>query len=143
MFSGARKSSCKATRGEAGFALYEVMIALAILGLAAAAATTAVTSSLNRGSQARAVSAATLEAQSVLSRIGQETPLKPGETLIEMTGGRTARVRVSPAGDLLDQMAPPADQAPRVRVYRVALDVADADGNTLVHLVTYRLAGTP
>jgi prepilin-type N-terminal cleavage/methylation domain-containing protein len=83
------------TDRRAGFTLVEVLAALAIAGLAFAVALPMLSESLSGGAAAATEQQATLAAQSLLARVGQDIPLTDG-TLHGQDGALSWTVEITP-----------------------------------------------
>jgi general secretion pathway protein I len=102
----------------AGFTLVEVLVALAIAGLAFGVALPIIAEALGGGAAAEAEAAATLTAQSLLGRVGQDIALADG-TLSGRDGDRTWKVEIAPW-----QMDDAARPGFGVQAHRVAVSVS-------------------
>jgi general secretion pathway protein I len=94
---------------ERGFTLVELLVALAILGVALGVLFTAISASLDRTRESRNEMIATSLVQSLLARAGTERTLASGTTSGTYTNGFRWRLRVRPYGDDDDRKAWSAD----------------------------------
>jgi prepilin-type N-terminal cleavage/methylation domain-containing protein len=105
-------------RGEAGFSLIEVVVALALLGLVLAVLTDSVRTGLSGASRAAALAPPLALAEAKLAAVGITAPLSPGATSGEDAGGIAWRVVVDDYRD--DGVDAPSSDAPGVpKLYRV------------------------
>jgi general secretion pathway protein I len=121
---------------DAGFAILETLVALAILAIALGVLLAVLTDGIGRQGRAEKLAEATLHAQSLLARVGADAPLKAGATTGTLPSGMHWHVLVEPYGDTADRKAWPA------AAYRVTVDVLSEDGEpggALVRLSTLRL----
>jgi prepilin-type N-terminal cleavage/methylation domain-containing protein len=126
-------------RRSAGFTLVEVLVALAITGLAFGVALPVIAEALGGGAAAEAEAAATLTAQALLGRVGQDIALADG-TMTGRDGDRAWTVAITP-------WQPDDDARPGfgVQAHRVAVTV-NWPGRLRVQtltLATLRLASRP
>lgn len=121
---------------EQGFALAEVLVALSILSLICGYLLSIVSDGTARRRDARALSAATEAAQSLLAQVGRELPLLTGERYGTTEHHQPWRMRIERFGDLTDRMEWP------VAGYRVAVEVRwkAAPHSRFVTLTALRLA---
>jgi general secretion pathway protein I len=98
-------------RGGAGFTLIEVLVAVAIAGMALASLAAAMKTGLGNAEAAEQYTEATHRAQSRLDTVGIAIPLTPGEQSGDDGGGFAWRVRISPPQ--VHQTAPPRATDPR------------------------------
>ena len=115
-------SRCKSERGEAGFALVEVLASLAILALALGVLFAVLSDAARRTSHAERLAEASLHAQSLLARVGPEMPLTQGVTAGELPNGLRWQLRIEPYGDAADR------RAWLTGAYKVSAEVAWNDG---------------
>jgi general secretion pathway protein I len=120
---------------DAGFAILETLVALAILAIALGVLLAVFTDGIRRQGRAERLAEATLHAQSLLARVGADVPLKVGVTAGTLASGMHWQVLVEPYGDAADRKAWPAT------AYRVAVEVLEdgAQNDALVRLTTLRL----
>jgi prepilin-type N-terminal cleavage/methylation domain-containing protein len=105
-------------RGEAGFSLIEVVVALALLGLVLAVLIDSVRSGLGSASRAAALAPPLALAEAKLAAVGITAPLAPGDTSGQDASGIGWRVSVDDYRD--DGFAGPSADAPGVpKLYRV------------------------
>jgi prepilin-type N-terminal cleavage/methylation domain-containing protein len=119
-----------------GFTLIEVLVALAIAGLAFGVALPVISESLTGGAAATAEAAAMIEAQSLLARVGQDIGLVDG-TLAGHDGDLSWTIEIAPW-----QPADGTQPGFGVRAHRVAVAVSWPGHNQpqTLRLVTLRLA---
>jgi len=101
--SGATSSGQQTTDTEAGFALIEVIAALAILALSLGVLLSAISDGILRTGQAEKMAEAGSLAQSLLAKVGAELPVRQGETAGDFANGFRWRLRMEPYGDTVDQ----------------------------------------
>jgi general secretion pathway protein I len=121
---------------DAGFAILETLVALAILAIALGVLLAVLTDGIGRQGRAEKLAEATLHAQSLLARVGADVPLKAGMSTGTLPSGMHWQVLVEPYGDAADRKAWPA------AAYRVAVEVMPEDSEPsgpLVRLSTLRL----
>jgi len=129
----------KAGRGEAGFTLIEVVVALALLGLVLALLAGSLRNGLVGASRAAAITPPLAVAEAKLAAIGVTEPLIAGDTSGEDASG--VRWRVSVAD--YDDEGSAASEAPGVpRLYRVTVTATWTQGGAprSLSLDTLRLA---
>jgi general secretion pathway protein I len=122
---------------DAGFAILETLVALAVLAIALGVLLAVLTDGIRRQGRAERLAEATLHAQSLLARVGADVPLKAGTTTGTLPNGMHWQVLVERYGDAADRKAWP------VSAYRVLVDVNSGDGEPsgpLLRLSTLRLA---
>lgn len=121
---------------EAGFTLVEVVVALAILALSLAVLLSVISNGIQRADNAKKLAQAGSLAQSLLAKLGSETPIQQGQTSGEFPEGFRWRVRTEPYGDAVDQRHWP------VAAYTVSVEVlwGNAPDERSVVLTTLRLA---
>jgi general secretion pathway protein I len=120
---------------DAGFAILETLVALAILAIALGVLLAVFSDGIRRQGRAEKLAEATLHAQSLLARVGADVPLRAGVTTGTLPNGMLWQVLVDRYGDAADRKAWAG------RAYRVVVDVLD-DGEQnapLVKLTTLRL----
>jgi general secretion pathway protein I len=125
-----------AERRDAGFTLVETLAALAILAVALGVLLAVFSDGIRRHGQAEQLAIATLEAQSLLARLGVDIPLKAGTATGTLPRGLHWRLHVDRYGDAGDRKAWPSD------AYQVVVEVLSEDGGRgepLARLVTLRL----
>lgn len=139
----------RARRGEhrqAGFSLIEVLVALAIVGLALGAAAATLGIGLSGHEAARDTATAIAIAEEHLAEAGVTAALRP-ERRDGVFAGRFAwRLSIAPYDDPAAHKAAAAfDPRDALRLYRVAVTVAWRDGRRQrqVALSTLRLGRTP
>jgi general secretion pathway protein I len=121
---------------DAGFAILETLVALAILAISLGVLLAVLTDGLRRQGRAETLADAALHAQSLLARVGADMPLTTGATTGTLPNGMRWQVLVERYGDAADRKAWPS------AAYRVAVDVMSEDGGQsapLVRLATLRL----
>ncbi|HEY7550098.1 MAG TPA: hypothetical protein VH913_11350 [Hyphomicrobiaceae bacterium] len=136
MLTQAPHSEEPAERSEGGFAILEMLVALAIVALALGVLLAVLTDGIRRQGRAERLASAVLDAQSLLARVGADAPLRAGVTGGTLANGLRWQLRVEPYGDGADRKAWPA------AAYRVLVEVMaeDDDPNVpLVRLATLRL----
>jgi general secretion pathway protein I len=108
--SPARQAASRATnRGqqttdtEAGFALIEVIAALAILALSLGVLLSVISDGIRRTGQAEKMAEASSLAQSLLAKVGTELPVQQGDMTGELADGFRWRLRMEPYGDSVDR----------------------------------------
>lgn len=87
-----------AARGNDGFTLIEVLVALVILGISLATLLHIFSESLNRARLSQTEMAASALAQSLLAGAGHTLPLRAGDTTGELPNGFTWRLHIEPYG---------------------------------------------
>jgi general secretion pathway protein I len=92
-FSG--RAMCLSWRAVAGFTLIEVLVAVAIAGIALASLTAAIRTGLGNAEAAEQYNEAAHRAQSRLDTVGIVMKLTPGEQSGDDGGGFSWRVRIS------------------------------------------------
>lgn len=120
---------------DAGFAILEVLVALAILAIALGVLLAVFADGIRRQGRAEELAEATLHAQSLLARVGADVPLKVGLTTGALSNGMRWQVRVERYGNAPDRKAWGGG------AYRVVVDVLEDGGQNgpLVNLTTLRL----
>jgi general secretion pathway protein I len=121
---------------DAGFAILETLVALAILAIALGVLLAVITDGIRRQGRAEKLAEATLHAQSLLARVGADVPLKVGATTGTLSNGMHWQVLVERYGDAAERKAWPAG------AYRVVVNVISEGGEQngpLVTLTTLRL----
>jgi general secretion pathway protein I len=102
----------------AGFTIVEVLAALAILSLSLTLLFSTMSEGFHRQQRARAMTEASLLAQSVLARLGTEQPVKPGLTNGDLPNGYRWEVQIAPFGNSSDALEwPIAAYKVDVKVY--------------------------
>lgn len=122
-------------RPQSGFTLLEVVVAVAILGLALAATFEVFTTGFRQSRVSGDRAAALIHAESLLAALDAEGLPEPGASEGRIDDRYRWRMFVTP-------LDPPAEDAnPRVGVYRVEVVVSwgDEDRPRSVHLATLRL----
>lgn len=114
---------------EHGFTLLEVLVALAVLGLALVTICGAISDSLLRTERVAQDEQATALANALLARIGYDLPLRIGLTDGE-DGGLTWRMTVNPV----------KEKASEINVDEVTLTVQNKAGKPLGHWQALRVA---
>jgi len=94
-------------RGENGFTLIEVLVALAILSVSLAVMLQIFSESLHRARVSRMEMAAGAFAQSLLADVGHSVPLRVGDQSGEQPGGFSWKLHVEPYGTADDQKSWP------------------------------------
>jgi general secretion pathway protein I len=133
------RSPTRGRRGiktEAGFALIEVIAALAILALSLGVLLSAISDGIWRTGQAERMAEAGSLAQSLLAKVGTEVPVQQGQTAGELADGFRWRLRMEPYGDTVDRQQWPLD------AFAVSAEVSWGDHGQehSVALTTLRLA---
>lgn len=121
---------------ERGFTLLEVVVALAILGLALSSTLPGISSALRLGSSARDQRLALLWAQSKLDELSMPANLAAGESRGTAADGFVWRARVTPLE------TPGSNRPARDRLVSYQLEVVVERGPTSVRLVS-AAAGRP
>ena len=101
-----------------GFALLEVLVALAILALGLAVLLTVLSDGIGRAGHAERQVKALLHAQSLLAAVGSTIALKPGVTAGQLDGGLRWQVAIEAHADAADR------KAWLVGAYKVSVEVA-------------------
>ena len=128
MSSSARKRR-HARRGEAGFSLIEVVVALALLGMALAVLTDSVRTGLATASRSAAIEPPLAVAEAKLAAVGVTAPLVTGSTSGAETSGIRWRVAVDDYND--DGFdGPSGDTSGVPKLYRVRVTVTWLQGGT-------------
>jgi general secretion pathway protein I len=118
-----------------GFTLVEVLVALAILALSLTLILRTLSSGLFYQQRAKMLAEATLQAQSLLARIGADLPLVPGRVEGETASALSWQIEIAPYGDTADRRAwPAAAYTADVRVY-----AGRPSAEPLVQFTTIRL----
>ena len=128
--SPAESRSC--ARGDprqGGFTLLEVLVALAILGVAMVATLQALSGGLESTRRAKATAEALLLARSLLDQVGTEVPLVAGTTTGDFNADTHWTVRIARRSD---------DQADRFALFDVAVTITEMH-KEVVTLATLRL----
>jgi general secretion pathway protein I len=123
-------------RRDAGFTLIETLAALAILSIALGVLLAVFGDGIRRQGRAEQLAMATLQAQSLLARVGINIPLKAGVATGTLARGLHWRLQVDHYGDAGDRKAWPSE------AYQVVVEVSSDNGNAsepLVKLETLRL----
>jgi general secretion pathway protein I len=122
-------------RGQSGFTLVEVVIALGILALSLSVVFGALSNGIWQVRQADAGAQAGLLVQSVLARVGTEVPLREGQAEGQFPGGFGWHLLVQGFGDAADRQVWP------VSAYAVTAEVfwEDASQRRSVLVRTLRL----
>jgi general secretion pathway protein I len=121
-------------RGDAGFTLIETLAALAILAIALGVLLAVLGDGIRRQGRAEQLAMATLQAQSLLARVGIDIPLKAGVATGTLARGLHWRLNVDPHGDAGDRKAWPRE------AYQVVVEVLSENrSEPLVRLTTLRL----
>ena len=133
-------SQSRADKREAGFTLLEVLVALAILGVALVASMQALSGALAGTRRAEAAGQALLTARSLLDRVGTELPIAAGSQSGSATGlAWTISIARHPEPERKDkQHESELAYAP----FDIVVSVA-AEGAAPVTLSTTRLARLP
>ena len=127
-------------RGQAGFTLLEVLIALAIMGVALVASMQALSGGLAGTRRAEAAGQALLTARSLMDRVGTELPVAPGSQSGSEAGlSWTIAIARRPEPAKKDQQAATDRSLP---AFDVVVTVA-AEGASPVSLTTIRLGRLP
>jgi general secretion pathway protein I len=126
----------RATDSELGFALVEVVVALAILALALGVILGVISNGVRQTDNARKLVEAGQLAQSLLARLGTDMPIAPGQTTGEFAGGYRWRMRTEPYGPAPDRASG------AIAAYTVSVEVLWGEGapERSVQLTTLRLA---
>jgi len=123
-------------RRDAGFSLIEVLVSLAVAGIALGAAFVLFGTALRGNAQAERTTMATLIAESKLAEAGMAAPLRPGRTTGRIGDGYAWATEVRP-------YRPPGEDADvtlPVRAFEVVVSVSwGDDGRNPVSLRTLRL----
>lgn len=122
-------------RGEAGFTLVEVIVALAMLSIGLSLVLSLISGGLNRtGSAGRMAEAGSL-AQSLLAQVGTDWPIKPDDRGGSSPNGYRWHLTMFPYGDPVTQNEMP------VGLYRVSAQVEwdEGVGSRSYALTTLRL----
>jgi general secretion pathway protein I len=136
MLTGEPRPDDLVGRTDGGFTLIETLVALAILSIALSVLLTVFGDGIRRQGRAEQLAMATLQAQSLLARVGVDIPLKTGAATGALSKGLHWRLHVDRYGDAGDRKAWPSD------AYQVVVEVVSEEGNRnepLVRLVTLRL----
>lgn len=115
-------SFAKVSSKEAGFALLEVLVALAILALTLSVLVGVLSDGVGRARQAEALAEAGLRARSLLARVGTEIPLRQGLTTGQFANGLRWQLRIEVYGDATERRAWP------VGAYSVSAEIVWHDG---------------
>ena len=107
---------------QAGFALIEVLVALAISALALSVLFAVLSDGARRTSHAEKLARAALQAQSLLAAVGSQIALKQGLTTGQLDDGLRWQLRIDGYGDSADRRAWP------VTAYQVSVEMAWTDG---------------
>jgi general secretion pathway protein I len=136
MLSAAPSPDDLAERREAGFTLIETLAALAILSVALGVLLAVFGDGIRRQGRAEQLAMATLQAQSLLARVGMDIPLQAGAATGTLARGLHWRLNVDRYGNAGDRKAWPR------AAYRVVVEVWPEEGSRgepLVRLATLRL----
>lgn len=120
---------------DAGYALIEILVTLAILSLALGTLWNVLSDGARRASRAEGMTKANLHARSLLDKTGSEIPFRQGLTTGQFDDGLRWQVRIEPFGSAVDQRAWP------VAAYAVTAEVSWRDGprDPALTLTTVRL----
>src|SRR5260370_3718660 len=110
-------------RGDAGFTVVEVVMALTILALALGVLLNVMSNSIRQTGQAETAAEAGSLAQSLLAKIGTELPLRDGQITGQSDRGFRWRVQIDAYGDGTDRRGEPGAPPPGLaeRFWRDAL----------------------
>jgi general secretion pathway protein I len=108
--------------GNAGFALLEVVAALAILSLALGVLLNVVGNGLRYTGQAERMGEAAVFAQNLLAEVGSQRPVAIGSSSGELSHGYRWRLTIAEFGDAVDRKSWP------VGVYAIVAEVLWDDG---------------
>jgi general secretion pathway protein I len=138
---------------QAGFSLLEVLVAFSILALSLGVLMQIFSGAMRNAVLSDQYSQATLLAQSKLSSVGSEEPLRDGETQGSFENGMRWRVTVTPYEEIPAEGAEQAEEEEpavrpasrrrrRIEGYRVIVEVSweDADKLRRVELESLRIA---
>lgn len=136
MLTGAPHPDDLAVRRDAGFTLIETLVALAILSIALGVLLAVFGDGIRRQGRAEQLAMATLQAQSLLARVGVDIPLRTGVATGTLPKGLHWRLHMDHYGNVGDRKAWPSE------AYQVVVEVSSGDGSRsepLVRLATLRL----
>ncbi len=122
-------------KGEAGFTLVEVIVALAILALGLSVLLGSISGSLRRTANAARMAEAGALAQSLLAQVGTDLQIRPDDSFGEFPNGYRWHLRMQPYGGTREQEAWP------VGAYQVLTEVEweEGTGRRSYALTTLRL----
>jgi len=122
-------------RGEAGFTLVEIAVALAVLSVCLGVLLSTISNGVRRTAEAERAAEAGSLAQSLLAKVGSELPIREGEAAGQFADGLRWRVRMERYGDAADRQQWP------VSAYRISAEVSWGHDiqDHLVVLTTLRL----
>jgi prepilin-type N-terminal cleavage/methylation domain-containing protein len=117
----------------AGFTLVEVLVSLAVFAVCLTLALNTLSTGFFHQQRAKTLLEATLQAQSLLARIGEDVPLTPGLQEGELPNNLRWTVEVAPYGDGGDRQAWP------VAAYSVTVRVFQGKTPPVIELTTLKL----
>lgn len=141
-FAAACERLCRRTarerglrKGEAGFTLVEVIVALAILSLGLSVLLGSISGSLRRTANAARMAEAGALAQSLLAKVGTDLPIRPDDSFGQFPNGYRWHVRMQPYGGAREREAWP------VGAYQISTEVEweEGTGRRSYALTTLRL----
>jgi general secretion pathway protein I len=128
-FGAARKPLCERTarnrrlrKGEAGFTLVEVIVALAILALGLSVLLGSISGSLRQTANAARMAEASALAQSLLAEVGADRPIKPEQSSGQFANGYRWHLKMEPYGGVKEREEWP------VGAYQISTEVEWEDG---------------
>jgi len=122
-------------RGEAGFTLLELLIALMIFSLAFAASAHVAQTALRQSQRAEATVKATALAEATITRLGADLPLRRGELSGQGWDGGVWRAWI--------ELAEPPAPGLNLALYRVTVEASVQPGMRPAALTTLRLGPAP
>jgi general secretion pathway protein I len=123
------------TRGDEGFTLVEVIVAIALLSIGLSVCLGMITSGVRQIAQAEKMAEAGSLVQSLLAEVGATVPIQQGESAGQFPGGFNWQLKMSRYGDAREREAWP------VGAYVISAEVAWDDGaqKRVFALTTLRL----
>jgi len=128
-------SDCALRKGEAGFTLVEVIVALAILSLGLSVLLGVISGSLRQTADAARMAEASALAQSLLAEVGTDLQIKPEDSFGQFPNGYRWHLKMQPYGGVKEREVWP------VGAYQISTEVEweEGTGRRSYALTTLRL----